>query len=138
MNATSGEPVNMLLRREPNDPKVNPSVLRWPYGTDTYSSAETDQNALGIVGYQHEYPSRVDLLNFMTKFRTNAEAAIPTIKVIDLRYDSKARKEVNLDVQYTMALAYPAPVVYYRGAGNGVRLLTGGKLACKTDCPCHR
>jgi hypothetical protein len=27
-----------------------------------------------------------------------------------------------------MALAYPTPIIYYKGTGNGVQLETGGNL----------
>jgi tripeptidyl-peptidase-1 len=45
VNATSGESVNMLSRRPPNDPifefNVNPPILRWLHRTDTYYPAAT-------------------------------------------------------------------------------------------------
>jgi tripeptidyl-peptidase-1 len=85
-----------------------------------------DRNQLGIVGYENEYPSQMDLLTFMVNFRTDATGAIPTIEVIDSRYNGRVGQEANLGVQYTLALAYPTPVIYYRGTGNGVQFFPAG------------
>jgi tripeptidyl-peptidase-1 len=134
VNATSGEPVKMLLRRQPNPGNsgivVNPSILRALYRTLAYSPTATDNNVLGIVGYDNEYPSRVDLSTFMALFRTDAAAAIPTIEVINYRLDtgSKLTQGANLDIQYALALAYPTPVIYYGGIGNHMEIIPGTNL----------
>jgi tripeptidyl-peptidase-1 len=100
VNTTSGEPVNMLLRREPDEPMVDPSVLRGLYGTVTYFPVAVDRNQLGIVGYENQYPSHVDLSAFMTRFRSDAAAVRMTaIEVINYQYRGKYGMQANLDVQ---------------------------------------
>jgi tripeptidyl-peptidase-1 len=122
VSATSGEPVSMLSHRQPNEPEIdiNPSVLRWRHGTEAYSPVSTENNKLGIMGYRNEYLSATDLSAFMTEFRTDAAAAIPTIDPVDLRFIAKVGKHANVEVQYALALAYPTPVIYYRSSGKGV------------------
>jgi tripeptidyl-peptidase-1 len=133
VNVTSGEHVNMLSRRKPNVRDINPSVLRWLYRTVAYSPAATNQNELGIVGYNNEHPDPWNLYLFMEKFRADATDATPALEVIDDNYQGQAGRQADLDVEYTLALAYPTPVIYYRGTGNGVQLEPGGKLPGSGD-----
>ena len=95
--------------------------------------AATDKNKLGVVGYGNEYPSSVDLREFLTQFRTDAAAAEPTIETIYRHYRGQLSRQANLDIQYTLALAYPTPVIYYMGTGNGVKVMPSGKLADTGD-----
>jgi tripeptidyl-peptidase-1 len=133
-NATLGETVNMLSHRQANEPavlidiQVNPSVLSWLYRTDLYHPAATNQNELGMMGYQNEEPSAADLSAFMTVFRTDAADAAPTIEVVDNRYRGLVGMQANLDIQYSMALVYPTPIIYYRGSSNGMKLQSGTPL----------
>jgi hypothetical protein len=67
VNATSGELVRMLSRRDDDGddsviPDVTPSFLRTLYNlkTDAYVPATMGQNALGILGLRNEYPSQED------------------------------------------------------------------------------
>jgi tripeptidyl-peptidase-1 len=135
VNATWGEPMNMLSRRQPPiEPKADPSLLRSLYNTVTYSPVEANQNMLGIVGFRNEYPGPMDVLQFLTQFRADATGASPAIEVIDDRYRIEVGMQANLDVQYTLALTYPTPVVYYVGTGNGVQLEPpDNKLAAPGD-----
>ena len=68
-----GKPVNIL---EPDERNVDPSFFGWLHKTDTYSPAAADQNELDCG---HGIPNLVDLLEFMTEFRTYSAAAVPTI-----------------------------------------------------------
>ncbi|KAI9451472.1 subtilisin-like protein [Lactarius psammicola] len=73
VNATSRESVRVLSRRD--DMPVTPAFLRWLYKTRTYVPAAIDRNALGVLGLQNEYPSQVDLTQFMETHRADAVAA---------------------------------------------------------------
>ncbi|KAH9170130.1 subtilisin-like protein [Lactarius sanguifluus] len=122
VRAASGEPVTMLSSREESD-TINPSFLRWLYGTSAYSPASTDRNSLGIVGFLEDYPSPADLEAFMRKYRSDAEDAKFTVtQVNNGGYDpEKPAEESSLDVQYAEAMAYPTPHIFYstgRGASN--------------------
>ena len=63
----------MILSRR-DGPYASSSFLRGLYKTSAYVPAATDQNVLGIAGYQNEYPSQADLTAFMTEYRTDAAA----------------------------------------------------------------
>ncbi|KAH8990414.1 subtilisin-like protein [Lactarius hatsudake] len=115
----SREPVTAMSSR--NEPEViTPEILRWLYKTFAYVPAATDRNVLGIAGYNDEYPSPQDLGWFMSAFRSDVKAPAFTVeKVNDGKYDpSKPGIEANLDMQYTQAIAYPTPHVYYSTGGT--------------------
>jgi tripeptidyl-peptidase-1 len=135
VNDTSGEPVNMLSRRQPEPPNeyIDPSILRSLYGTVQYSPSEMDQNKIGILGYGNEYPSSLDLREFLTRFRTDAVDAKPTIETMNVYFSGRLGMIANSDVQYTVALAYPTPVIYYLGTGKGVRLKPGSNQPAGSD-----
>ena len=132
MNATSGEPVNTtLLRRAPDELNIVPSMLRSLYKTEGYSPIAIEKNELGVVGHRNEVPSLVDLFNFMSEYRTDAEPvkSIPIIETINGEDKAQAGMQASLDVQYSMALAYPTPVIYYRGSSNGPQAYPNGQPA---------
>ncbi|KAH9060351.1 subtilisin-like protein [Lactarius deliciosus] len=120
--AASGEPVTMLSSRGEID-TINPSFLRWLYGTSTYIPASTDRNSLGIVGFLEDNPNPADLEAFMRKYRSDAEDATFTVTQINNGvYDpEKPAEEASLDLQYAEAMAYPTPHIFYstgRGTSN--------------------
>jgi tripeptidyl-peptidase-1 len=125
----SGEPVDLLSRQVQY---VSPSFLRLLYGTITYTPAATDRNVLGILALNTEYPSQEDLTAFLTKYRADARAPTFTSVPVKVPVNSGASgltgpstvsgpepnleasmMEVNLDIQYSVAIAYPTPVIYY-------------------------
>jgi tripeptidyl-peptidase-1 len=116
----SREPETVLLSRA-RKPKVTvtPEFLRWLYKTFAYVPTATDQNALGIVGLENEYPSPTDLTTFMTMFRPDAVAAAFTIEHVNGGgYDpSHPGEEANLNIQYAQAIAYPTPNIFYSVGG---------------------
>jgi hypothetical protein len=57
----------------------------------------------------------------------------PTIEEINIHYTGQIGMTANLDVQYALALAYPTPVIYYQGSGNGVRFGPGGTQPVATS-----
>ncbi len=124
VNSTSGEFVRMLSRRDDDDSDdeediVRPEFLRRLYKTKGYVPAAGGQNKLGILGLQNEYPSLLDLLQFMANFRTDAVAAIFSVELINGgRYNrNQPGQEASLDIQYTAAIAYPTPQIFYSTGG---------------------
>ncbi|KAH9025804.1 subtilisin-like protein [Lactarius hengduanensis] len=84
-----------------------------------YMPTAMDQNVLGIVGLNDQYPSPRDLEIFMNKYRYGAYATFTVVKVNGGTYDpSNPHHEPNLDVQYTEAMAYPTPLTFY-STGRG-------------------
>ncbi|KAI9435382.1 Pro-kumamolisin, activation domain-containing protein [Lactarius psammicola] len=65
----SRELVMMLSSRNNG---VTPPDLRWLYKTTAYVPVAMDRNKVGIGGFGDEFPSPVDLKEFMTRYRTDA------------------------------------------------------------------
>ncbi|KAH9168520.1 subtilisin-like protein [Lactarius sanguifluus] len=111
-----GEPGTVLSSR---DQYVTPSFLRSFYKTSRYVPLAADQNVLGIAAYQADYPSPDDLRRFMNQYRFDATSA--TYSVVKIKgggYDpSNPTIEANLNIQYTSAIAYPTPHIFY-STGN--------------------
>ncbi|KAH9026067.1 subtilisin-like protein [Lactarius pseudohatsudake] len=120
--AVSGKPVTVPSSR--NDEHVTPSELRWLYKTSAYVPTAADRNALGVLGYLKEYPSQTDLTEYMTEFRSDVQPpslATFTVELVnDGEYDPDTPgMEASLDVQYTSAMAYPTPIIFYSTGGAG-------------------
>ncbi|KAH9165261.1 subtilisin-like protein [Lactarius sanguifluus] len=121
-DATSGNPVTVLSSRD--DEVVLPSELRWLYETFAYVPTATDRNALGIFGYWKEYPSKTDLTMFMTYFRSDVQPSSLATFTVELvnggEYDpDNPGDEANFNIQYTSAMAYPTPIIFYSIGGTG-------------------
>ncbi|KAH9170296.1 subtilisin-like protein [Lactarius sanguifluus] len=102
----SEDPVTVLSNRDASD-ETTPST--WGY-----TPTSTNQNSLGIVGYNGQYPSSWDLGTFMDKYRFGGHATFTVVEVNGGGYDaSKPHQEANLDVQYAEAMAYPTPHTFY-------------------------
>jgi hypothetical protein len=118
-NATSGEFVKALSRRD-DVYEVEPSLLRWLYKTVSYEPAAPNRNMLGIVGFRNSYPNQDDLRAFMKEFRQDALAATFTVvKVNNGGYNPRnPGLDANGNVQYTGAMAYPTPLIFYSTGGD--------------------
>ncbi|KAH8993825.1 subtilisin-like protein [Lactarius hatsudake] len=107
-----GDPGTVLPRL---DQYVTSSFLRSFYKTSTYVPSAAGQNVLGVAGYNGDYPSPDDLREFMNEYRSDATSA--TYSVVQIKnggYDpSKPTVEANLNIQYTSAIAYPTPHIFY-------------------------
>ncbi|KAI9453248.1 subtilisin-like protein [Lactarius psammicola] len=121
----TGETADMASSGLPTD-KVKPSDLRRLYKTFGYVPAAMDRNVLGIASYLNSYPSPTDLTAFMIKCRTDAVDATYTVEQPNGGgYDpSHPDGEANLSMQYTQAIAYPTPHVFYS---------TGGEISINSD-----
>ena len=111
-------------------PGITPSVLRWLYGTTEYRPTATDRNKIGILGLDHEYPSRQDLTSFMTRYRSEgADAAFRVVQWNGGEYNQwNPADGANVGVQYATAIAYPTPVIFY-SVGGGMRWGRNRKVA---------
>ena len=116
-NATSGEPVNTLSRRQERRIIV-PSVVRSMYGTATYHPVGGN-NRLGIVGYENEYPSLSDQETFMSRFRDDAvDQTVNFEPIIRNAPGGYRTARANMFTQYAAALNYPIPITFYTGTGE--------------------
>jgi hypothetical protein len=73
----------------------------------------------------------VDLVSLHDRISHRRSRRDPHYRGSTYRYRAKVGRQANLDVQYALALAYPTPVIYYRGTGNGVQLEPGGNRAAR-------
>ena len=141
-NMTTGEPANILSRR---DTSITPSVLRSIYKTEAFIPTGREDNALGIVGFENQYPSRTDLWDFMDKYRSDAGTPNLDFQTVNynLGYIMVPGEEANLGVQYTSALASPTPLIYYMSISKGIGQTGPGDrytewldyMAAKTSVP---
>ncbi|KAH9020536.1 subtilisin-like protein [Lactarius deliciosus] len=120
--ATSGKPVTVLSSRADWD-EVTPSELRWLYKTFAYVPTAADRNTLGVFGFQKEYPSETDLTEYMTNLRSDVQPPSLATFTVELvnggGYDpDNPGDEANIDVQYTSAMAYPTPIIFYSTGGT--------------------
>jgi tripeptidyl-peptidase-1 len=76
---------------------------------------------LRIIGIGNEYPSLADLAAFMRRYRSNgADATYAVEQVNGGGYDpNHPSAEANVDIQYTTAMAYPTPLVFYSTGRRG-------------------
>ncbi|KAF8267910.1 subtilisin-like protein [Lactarius quietus] len=137
VNATADMPsreLRTMLSSRVNPIPVKPWDLRWLYRTASYLPAATDKNAFGISGYTKDYPSPVDLINFMTRYRTNAIRA--TYNVVPINggeyKPGQPADEANQNIQYAEAMTYPTPVTFYT-VGGGFMVTPGINLPGKGD-----
>ena len=102
------------------DIDMKPSVLRWLYKTDTYRPLAPYRNTIGILGIDNDYPSKIDLTHFMTRFRFEGrDADFTVIPLNDGGYNpSDPGDAASLGVQYATAIAYPTPLVFYSLGGD--------------------
>ncbi|KAI9447492.1 subtilisin-like protein, partial [Lactarius indigo] len=113
-----GERRTVLSSRE--EPYITPSALRSLYKTASYVPAAADRNALGVTGYKGKYPNPDDLTLFMETFRTDAiETTYEVVEIKGGGYNpSDPADEANMNVQYTSAIAYPTPHIFYSTGGS--------------------
>ena len=94
---------------------ITPSILRWLYGTETYVAAANGRNRLGVVGFSNQYPSQGDLNTFTTNHAAFAAGArFSVLSVGGGGYDpNNPSGPVNTNTQYSVAMGYPTPVIFY-------------------------
>ena len=119
-NVTSGEPVNMLSRRQQEENEnIDPSTLRSMYKTETYVPNLAQTNSiLGIVSSDNEYPNLKELSVFLNRFRSNPVFQSVTFKPVDQNMPAGfISGRANLFTQYAAAMAFPIPIYFYNGTG---------------------
>ena len=125
----------VLSSREPENDEVTPEFLRWLYKTFAYTPKAITQNKLGIAGYGNEFPSFKDLEQFMTALRPDAvDATFHVEKINGGGFEPDMPGfEANLDMQYTQAMAYPIPHIFY-SIGGKVRWSNTDRQPMTGDC----
>ena len=114
-NVTSGEPSDVPLRRD--SLHIMSSFLRWLYRMPLSYPAAAGRNIPGIAGFGDERPDPIDQFLFMTVYRSdmNPNAAVVNVMPVNDGADNESPpgERGNLDTQYSVALTFLTPVVYY-------------------------
>ncbi|KAH9035422.1 peptidase S8/S53 domain-containing protein [Lactarius hengduanensis] len=94
---------------------VPAALVEHVQNTSTYVPLAADRNVLGVAAYVDDYPSPSDLWQFMNQYRFDATSA--TYSVVKIKgggyNSSNPTPEANLNIQYTSAIAYPTPHIFY-------------------------
>ncbi|KAH9064565.1 subtilisin-like protein [Lactarius vividus] len=129
--AASGKP--MIERLSSRAVETTPSRLRRLYKTFAYVPAAADRNSLGIFGYLKDYPSEADLALCMDEFRSDVQPPSLATFIVEQvnggEYDPDTPgSESSIDVQYTSAMAYPTPIIFYSIGGTAEFSVSGEPL----------
>ncbi|KAH9162590.1 subtilisin-like protein [Lactarius sanguifluus] len=109
-----GKPMTMPLSRRITT-VVTPAFLRRLYNTFAYVLSAMDRNVIGVAGFLGEYPSPVDLISYMHKYRPDGIDATYTVTLVNGGgYNPNTPgEEANADLQLTEGLTYPTPHIFY-------------------------
>ncbi|KAH9164687.1 subtilisin-like protein [Lactarius sanguifluus] len=117
--AGSRGPVSVVSSR---DQDTTPEELRWLYKTYTYKPTAVTKNAIGILGFNNEFPSKTDLDMFMDVFRpdTDPDEVTFTVELVNGgQYDPNwPGTEASINMQYAQAIANPIPHIFYSIGGK--------------------
>ncbi|KAJ7249548.1 peptidase S8/S53 domain-containing protein [Mycena haematopus] len=99
---------------------VTPACVRAMYNTTNYVPAATTTNKLGVAGYLGEFANDKDLQTFFKDLRPDAVGGTFTHVQVNggLNTQSDPGVEANLDIQYTEAVSFPTPNIYYSTGGS--------------------
>ena len=124
-NLTLGGPVNISSR---DISYVHPSYLRSVYGTSEYIPESMERNRLALVGFDNDYPRKSDVEDFMSNFDKEAVAGaifdyIPVNPGAGL---FNPTERAGYRTQYSVAMSYPTPVIYFIVGGHPPLLFSSG------------
>ncbi|KAI0846666.1 DHS-like NAD/FAD-binding domain-containing protein [Daldinia vernicosa] len=118
---------------------VTPACLKKLYNV-TYADTKTPIESpvrIGIAGFLEQWIKYDDVSEFLGRYSPELEPLNYNFTVVTLNNgtnpqpnapESRAGLEASLDVEYAMALAYPANVIYYSTGGRGEKVDREGEL----------
>ncbi|KAI1800795.1 DHS-like NAD/FAD-binding domain-containing protein [Daldinia bambusicola] len=118
---------------------VTPACLKKLYNI-TYANTTTPIESpvrLGIAGFLEQWIKYDDVSEFLGRYSPELGPLNYNFTVVTLNNgtnpqpnepESRAGLEASLDVEYAMALAYPANVIYYSTGGRGEKIDREGKV----------
>ncbi|KAF8259313.1 subtilisin-like protein [Lactarius quietus] len=92
-----------------------------------YVPSAANWNVIGVAGFKNEYPSPEDLMILMKEYRADGSFATYTVVLVkDGAYDpSNPSMEPNIDIQFSLGIAYPTRVIFYSiGESSEDRLIS--------------
>ncbi|KAI9450960.1 subtilisin-like protein [Lactarius psammicola] len=110
----------LVTMRSSSNYEVTPPDLRWLYKTSAYVPVATDRNKIAIGGFLNEYLSPVDLKTFMNRYRTDAVSVTYGIERVNGGAFDPGNPSIegSLNMQWTQAMAYPTPHIFYSTGGT--------------------
>jgi tripeptidyl-peptidase-1 len=115
-----------------------PECIKELYGIN-YNATAPSPARLGIAGFLEQWVNPDDITGFMASYTPELTNLTPPYSyAVDLisngRNDpSIAGLEASLDVEYAMAIGYPAAVTYYSTGGRGIKLDVNGSAHAEED-----
>ncbi|KAI0134875.1 DHS-like NAD/FAD-binding domain-containing protein [Daldinia grandis] len=118
---------------------VTPACLKKLYNV-TYADTKTPIDSpvrFGIAGFLEQWIKYDDVSEFLGRYSPELGPLNYNFTVVTLNNgtnpqpnapESRAGLEASLDVEYAMALAYPANVIYYSTGGRGEKIDREGEL----------
>ncbi|KAF8267612.1 peptidase S8/S53 domain-containing protein [Lactarius quietus] len=105
----------------------DPASLRDLYRTINYVPAASDKNVLAITAFMNQNPSLDDFDDFMTLCRSDAVNPLEAVYHVE-----EPSPEANANLQYTDALVYPTPILFY-SAGGDLKMTPGTNEPAQGD-----
>ncbi|KAI2776294.1 DHS-like NAD/FAD-binding domain-containing protein [Daldinia loculata] len=124
---------------QPCSSGVTPACLKKLYNV-TYADTKTPIESpvrFGIAGFLEQWIKYDDVSEFLGRYSPELAPLNYNFTVVTLNNgtnpqpnapESRAGLEASLDVEYAMALAYPANVIYYSTGGRGEKIDREGEL----------
>lgn len=99
---------------------ITPACLQALYNTTGYTPKATAVNKMGVAGYLEEFANDADLQTFFQKFLTKGEGTTFTHVQVNGGENDQTDPgvEANLDIQYTEAMTFPTPNIYFSTGGS--------------------
>ncbi|KAJ5703834.1 hypothetical protein N7493_010972 [Penicillium malachiteum] len=102
---------------------ITPNCLRSLYGVHDAEAVPDARNRLGIAGFLEEYAHHSDFFHFIQLYAPNQLGANFSVVYINGgendENSTKNSVEANLDVQYSITMAYDVIATFYTTAGRG-------------------
>ncbi|KAF4125497.1 tripeptidyl-peptidase I [Geosmithia morbida] len=127
---------SVVSRANPCAQMTTPDCIRRMYNMPQPAAANATTKPsngvrLGVAGFLEEYANYHDVSTFVSRFSPGTKSKSSfAVELVhggqNIQSPAQAGAEAALDVQYTMALGYPADVTYYSTGGRGAQLNDSG------------
>ena len=101
-------------------PGVTPATMRSLYKSNTYKPTLPWRNSLGILGIYDDFPSQLDLTDFMGIYRSDGIDADFRVEKVNGGGNNPNDPSDTADfgIQYAAAMSYPTPLTFYSNGGD--------------------
>ncbi|ODA83680.1 hypothetical protein RJ55_02195 [Drechmeria coniospora] len=105
---------------------TTPACIARRYGLNYTTPDGKSSVRLGVAGFLEQYANFADTQSFLLETKPELAGRNFSVELVNGGRNpqdaAEAGAEANLDVQYAMAVGYPAAVTYYSTHGRGVKL----------------